>query len=92
MVNFNMYQGIKYCVSFNGTQSSFFPCLRRVRQGEKLSPVVFALFINDLEDVMKAHSCSGISLKLVSEDLYFYLKHTLVSVLWCSLCFQRIPF
>ena len=66
-----MYQGIKYCV--NGTQSSFFPSLG-VRQGEKLSPVIFALFINDLEGVIKARSCSGISLELVSEDIYFYLK------------------
>ena len=57
---FNMYQGIKSCVSFNGTQSSFFPCLRGVRQGENLSPVLFALFLNDLEDFMKARSCSGI--------------------------------
>ena len=45
---FNMYQGIKSCISFNGSQSSFFPCLCGVRQGENLSLVLFALFLNDL--------------------------------------------
>ena len=39
----------KSCVSFNGDQSGFFPCLRGVRQGENLSPVLFAIFLNDLE-------------------------------------------
>ena len=36
--------------------------------------MLFALFLNDLEDFMKARSCPGISLEFVSEDLYFYLK------------------
>ena len=67
-------KSLQSCVSFNGIQSSFFPCLRGVRQGENLSPVLFALFLNDLEDFMKARSCPGISLEFVSEDLYFYFK------------------
>ena len=29
---FNMYRGIKYCVSYNGEQSSFFSSFRGVRQ------------------------------------------------------------
>lgn len=48
----NMYNGIKSCVSFNGDQSGFFHCLRGVQQGENLSPVLFALFLNDLESFM----------------------------------------
>ena len=56
-----------------GLKSSFFSSLG-VRQGKKLSPVIFALFIDDLGDVMKARSCFGIILELVSDDLYFYLK------------------
>ena len=31
---FNMYKGIKSCVSYNGEQSSFFSSFRGVRQGE----------------------------------------------------------
>ena len=41
---------------------------------ENLAPVLFALFLNDLEDFMKARSCPGISLEFVLEYLYFYLK------------------
>ena len=49
---FNMHKGIKSCVSYNGEQSSFFSSFRGVRQGENLSPVLFALFLNDLESFL----------------------------------------
>ena len=73
-VVFNMYQGIKSCISFNGSQSSFFPCLRGVRRGENLSPVLFALFLNDLESFMHSNSCSGINLEFVLDSFYTYLR------------------
>ena len=71
---FNMYKGIKSCISFNGNQSSFFPCLRGVRQGENLSPVLFALFLNDLESFMHSNNCSDVNLELDSDNLYIYLQ------------------
>ena len=69
-----MYKDIKSCVSVNGDQSSFFPCLRGVRQGEILSPVLFALFLNDLENSMDVNRCSGIDLENVRDDLYNYVR------------------
>ena len=71
---FNMYKGIKSCISFNGNQSSFFPCLRGVRQGENLSPVLFALFLNDLESFMHSNNCSDVNLELDSDKLYIYFQ------------------
>ena len=71
---YNMYQGIKSCVSFNGDQSEFFQSFRGVRQGENLSPVLFALFLNDLESFLSSHNCSGIDIELASDDVYCYLK------------------
>ena len=71
---FNMYKGIKSCVSFSGNQSSFFPCLRGVRQGENLSPVLFALFFNDLESFMHSKNCSDVNLEINSDNLYIYLR------------------
>ena len=68
-----MYKGIKSCVSFSGEQSTFFPCLRGVRQGENLSPVLFALFLNDLENFMHSNDCSGIDLERGTDTLYDYL-------------------
>ena len=59
---YNMYQGIKSCVSFNGDQSEFFQSFRGVRQGENLSPVLFAVFLNDLESFLSSHNCSGIDI------------------------------
>ena len=45
----NMYQNIKSCISHNGQQSAYFQCFRGVRQGENLSPILFAIFLNDCD-------------------------------------------
>ena len=46
---YNMYQGIKSRVSFEGNNSIFFPCNNGLRQGENLSPFLFLLYLNDIE-------------------------------------------
>jgi hypothetical protein len=52
-VIFNLYKGAKSCVSGkNNVLSNFFSCLIGVRQGENLSPLLFAIFLNDLERFM----------------------------------------
>ena len=48
----NMYQQAKSCVKVNGMLSEFFPSSVGVRQGENLSPVLFSLFLSDLEDLI----------------------------------------
>ena len=48
-VVFNMYKQAKSCVKLNGIKSSYFNCLAGVRQGENLSPLLFAIFLSDLE-------------------------------------------
>ena len=71
---FNMYKEIKSCVSYNGEQSSFFSSFRGVRQGENLSPVLFALFLNDLESFLCDKSCSGVNFEFQYDDITLYLK------------------
>ena len=44
-----MYKSIKSCVMDSGIQSNFFESHVGVRQGENLSPLLFALFLNDLD-------------------------------------------
>ena len=64
---FNMYQGIKSRISFDGVNSYYFPCDNGLRQGENLSPFLFSLYLNDLEDFMTQHNVRGLS--RVTEEL-----------------------
>ncbi|MCG7875153.1 MAG: reverse transcriptase family protein [Candidatus Thiodiazotropha endolucinida] len=70
----NMYKNIKSCVSYNGEQSSFFQSFRGVRQGENLSPVLFAIFLNDLESFLITNGASGVNLDLQHEQLTIFTK------------------
>ena len=49
----NLYHNIKSCILLNNEKSSFFSSNCGVRQGENLSPVLFALFLNDLEHYLR---------------------------------------
>ena len=46
----NMYKRIKSCVFLRSEKSDFFGSYRGVRQGENLSPVLFSLYLNDMEN------------------------------------------
>ena len=54
----NLYQNVKSCVYQNGTRSDFFQCSMGVRQGENLSPLLFSLFVNDIEDFLFNSHCT----------------------------------
>ena len=45
----NLYCKAKSCVKSNGKLSDYFNCNIGVRQGENLSPLLFAIFLNDFE-------------------------------------------
>ena len=74
-----MYSGPISCVNINGNLTGSFPVSSGVRQGDTLSPILFALFINDLaESVKRANhgvpiSSTGdqLSVLLYSDDLVF---------------------
>ena len=48
-VIYNMYESAKSCVKQHTMISGLFSCNMGVRQGENLSPLLFALFLNDFE-------------------------------------------
>ena len=49
---YNMYDKAKSCVSVNGSRSAEFICNIGVRQGENLSPLLFAIFLNDFNSFL----------------------------------------
>ena len=69
----NMYDKIKSCVFLNGKQSDYFPCFKGVRQGENLSPLLFSLYLNDLETFLCNQNCEYFNIKF--ESLDFELCH-----------------
>ena len=75
MGKLNMYENAKSHVSANNQLSDPFPCQVGVRQGENLSPLLFAMFLNDFKSFLK-EKYNG--LKKISEsilkELNMYLK------------------
>ena len=65
----SMYQNVKSQVRVNGVLSELFDCHLGVRQGESLSPFLFSLFVNDMEQELKDKGVNGISI----DDLKLYL-------------------
>ena len=49
----SMYNNIKSRISIPEGNSAFFPCEKGVRQGENLSPILFSLYLNDLEHLLE---------------------------------------
>ena len=68
----NMYSDIKSCVSLNGDCSTFFYCKNGLRQGENLSPILFSLFLNDLESFLLRGNNFGMN--IFDDSLQCYLK------------------
>lgn len=54
----NMYKNIKS--NINISKSDYFPCNNGVRQGENMSPFLFAVFLNDLEIFLQTKNCKGL--------------------------------
>ena len=73
---YNMYQDIRSCVTVNGECSQFFNSYIGVRQGENLSPMLFSIFVNDLEKYLIENDCEQLSFNDV--EIANFLKITVL--------------
>ena len=79
-VIYNLYDQAKSCVKKGGEISQFFVCNTGVRQGENLSPLLFALYLNDFERTLKKDypglTTLGMAIKreLSDDDIEFFVR------------------
>ena len=73
---YQMYQGIQSRIVLNGNKSEYFLCQNGLRPGENLSPFLFSLYLNDLEQFLSSSNVNGVSCinDEIEEKLGIYLK------------------
>ena len=62
-----MYENAKSCIRSSNNISEFFSCNQGVRQGENLSPLLFAIYLNDFRHFMGENN---IGLKQLDEKIH----------------------
>ena len=63
----NIYKDIKSNIIFHNSKFNYFPCDNGIGQRVSLSPFLFAIFLNDLEDCLENHNATG--LLTISQDI-----------------------
>ena len=77
---FELYHSFFYSLVFaNDTKSEYFMCNIGVRQGEHLSPLLFAIFLNDLEQYFIDRNVSGLEecIESIVHSLGVYINYIL---------------
>lgn len=69
-----MYKNIKSRISTIEGSSAFFPCEIGVRQGENLSPLLFSVYLNDLQNYLRINNVSGVTCEANDEQIYAFIK------------------
>ena len=69
-----MYQSIKSSVSIRDENLPLFACECGFRQGENLSPILFSLYLNDLEHFLLHNELQGITLDITDNEIMIYMR------------------
>ena len=68
----SMYNSVKSRIRYENQLSNEFSCMLGVRQGECLSPFLFSMFLNDLEEEFITHGIEGIDIGLIKLFILLY--------------------
>ena len=74
----SMYKHIKSRVKLDCSISIGFECKLGIRQGECLSPFLFAMYLNDLEDEFYLKGSTGIDIGMLKIFLLLYADDIIV--------------
>ena len=71
-----MYSDAKSRISYNNKKSDIFVCVIGVRQGENLSPLLFSIYLTDLQDFLEGLNIKGIDSisRDIENELMVYFK------------------
>ena len=73
-----MYNSIKCCVKHFNNLSDFFECKMGLLQGEILSPILFSMFLNDIEMCFQEKPNEGISIDQLSIYLLLFADDAVI--------------
>jgi hypothetical protein len=68
----SIYENVKSKIKHHNTLSDDFSCLLGVRQGESLSPFLFSMYLNDIEENFMLNGFEGIDIGLLKLFLLLY--------------------
>ena len=81
----SLYDKVKCRLKYKGALSDYFKSDVSLMQGETLSPLLFSLYVNDLEIKFVKDNCPSLEIQEVSLFLLMYADDM---VLFMVLCFQ----
>jgi len=74
-----MYENVRSRVKHNNTLSEDFSCFLGVRQGESLSPFLFSMYLNDIEEHFSLNGFEGIDIDMFKLFLLLYADDIVIS-------------
>ena len=72
-----LYSTVTSRVKVNNTLCDSFECRNGLRQGKSLSPVLFAMHVNDINDALNDHTIHKINILLYADDLVIIASNRL---------------
>ena len=74
----DMYNKVKTCVRGCNSYSDFFDCAVGLKQGEVISPILFSLFIEDLELFLQEDPTCGLSFDEITFILMLFADYMVI--------------